>query len=62
MLILGRREGEIIRIGDEIIITVASIRGNYVRLAIEAPKSLGIYRQEIYERMRLEQQAREGKK
>ena len=49
MLVLTRRLGEEIRVGDDIRIKVASIRGSRVRIAIEAPKGLSIQRQEIRE-------------
>jgi carbon storage regulator len=52
MLILTRKLGERITIGDDISITLLEIRGSQVRLGIEAPKGIGIYRQEIYERIR----------
>lgn len=47
MLILSRKANESIIIGDNIRITVSSIRGRYVRLGIEAPGDVGIYREEI---------------
>ena len=54
MLILTRRLGEGITIGDDIIITLLEIRGSQVKLGIEAPKSICVHRQEIYERIRVE--------
>ena len=50
MLVLTRKENEAIMIGDDIQIMVTSIRGNSVALGIEAPKSVKIYRWEIYEK------------
>lgn len=47
MLILTRRAGEVIRIGDEIAITVMRIKGNQVRIGIDAPKSLPVRRDEL---------------
>jgi carbon storage regulator len=47
MLILSRKSNESIIIGDNIRITVSSIRGRYVRLGIEAPAEVGIYREEL---------------
>jgi len=52
MLILTRKLGERITIGDDISVTVLEIKGSQVRLGIEAPKGIGVYRQEIYERIR----------
>ena len=49
MLVLSRKQNESIRIGDEIVITVVDIRGDKVRLGIEAPKDVGVHRQEVYE-------------
>lgn len=48
MLVLSRKVGEAIAIGDKISITVVEVKGNQVRLGIEAPQDLRIYRQEIY--------------
>ena len=52
MLILTRKLGERITIGDNIVITLLEIAGSQVRLGIEAPKGISIHRQEIYERIR----------
>jgi carbon storage regulator len=49
MLVLSRKREESIRIGDEIVITIVDIRGDKVRLGIEAPKDVGVHRQEVYE-------------
>ncbi|QEY73247.1 carbon storage regulator CsrA [Pseudomonas denitrificans (nom. rej.)] len=51
MLILSRRPGETIRIGDDIEVTVLSIVGNQVRIGVKAPRSLDVHRQEVYERI-----------
>lgn len=48
MLILSRKIGESIRIGDDIAISVIDIRGNQVRLGIEAPRNVVVHRQEVY--------------
>jgi carbon storage regulator len=56
VLILMRRTGETIMIGDEVTVTVLGIKGNQVRLLINAPKSVAVYREEIYERIKPEQQ------
>nr|PZN31997.1 MAG: carbon storage regulator [Actinomycetota bacterium] len=51
MLILTRREGESIRIGHDIVITVVEIRGNQVRLGVEAPRSIQVHRAEVYDQV-----------
>lgn len=54
MLILTRKLGERITIGDDIVISLIEIKGSQVKLGIEAPKSVSIHRQEIYERIKAE--------
>lgn len=54
MLVLTRKSDEGVRIGEDIRITVVEIKGNQVRLGIEAPASVPIHRNEIYERVRRE--------
>jgi len=54
MLILTRKLGERITIGNDITITLLEIKGSQVKLGIEAPQSISIHRQEIYERIRKE--------
>lgn len=56
MLILTRRVGETVMIGDEITFTVLGVKGNQVRVGINAPKSVAVHREEIYERIKREQQ------
>jgi len=51
MLILTRRPGEVIRIGDDISITILSVNGLQVRLGIDAPESVQVHREEIYQRI-----------
>lgn len=51
MLILTRRVGETIRINDDISVTVLGVKGNQVRLGIEAPAGVSVHRQEIFERI-----------
>lgn len=53
MLVLTRNTGESIRIGDDIEISVAEVRGGSVRLSIKAPRDVRIYREEVYQRVAL---------
>jgi carbon storage regulator len=62
MLILTRRTGEAVMIGDEITVTVLGIRGNQVRLGVGAPKHVQVHREEIYERIRQEAEMTERRK
>jgi carbon storage regulator len=55
MLIITRKVGETFIIGDEVKITVCSVRNGQVRLGIEAPKSVSIHRKEVYERIQKEE-------
>jgi carbon storage regulator len=52
VLILTRRIGETLNIGDDIQVTVLGIKGNQIRLGINAPKDVPVHREEIYERIR----------
>jgi carbon storage regulator len=52
MLILTRRVGESLVIGQNIVVTVVGIRGSQVRIGIEAPRATAVYREELYERLR----------
>ena len=52
MLILTRRPEEVIRVGEEITVTLLGIRGNQVRLGIDAPRTIPVHRQELYDRIR----------
>lgn len=54
MLILTRRVSESLMIGDDINVTVLGVRGNQVRLGVNAPKDIAVHRQEIYDRIRQE--------
>lgn len=54
MLILARKKGESIQIGNEIEIKILSIQGDQVKIGIEAPKTVEVYRKEIYEQIQEE--------
>lgn len=56
MLILTRRVGETVMIGDEVTVTVLGVKGNQVRVGINAPKAVAVHREEIYQRIKREQQ------
>jgi len=60
MLILTRRVGEALKIGDNIDITILSIKGNQVRIGINAPKDVPVHREEIYSRIREDSQQPEA--
>ena len=60
MLILTRRVGETVMIGDDVTITVLGVKGNQVRVGINAPKHVAVHREEIYERIKREQQGGGG--
>lgn len=56
MLILTRRVGETVMIGDEVSVTVLGVKGNQVRLGVNAPKEVAVHREEIYERIKREKE------
>jgi carbon storage regulator len=54
MLILSRRPGESVKIGDEVTVTVLSVKGGQVRLGFSAPPNVAVHREEVYERIKAE--------
>ena len=60
MLILTRRAGETVMVGSDITITVLGVKGNQVRIGINAPKDVAVHREEIYERIQSEKSAQEA--
>ena len=59
MLILTRRVGETVMIGDEVTVTVLGVKGNQVRMGINAPRTVAVHREEIFERIKHEGQESE---
>ena len=55
MLILTRRVGETVVIGDDVTVTVLGVKGNQVRLGVNAPREVAVHREEIFERIKREQ-------
>ena len=51
MLILTRRVGETLMVGDEVTVTVLGVKGNQVRIGVNAPRDVAVHREEIYQRI-----------
>jgi carbon storage regulator len=60
MLILTRRVGETVMIGNEVTVTVLGVKGNQVRIGVNAPKDVAVHREEIYERIKREEEQDSG--
>ncbi len=56
MLILTRRVGETLMVGDEVTVTVLGVKGNQVRIGVNAPKDVAVHREEIYDRIKREKE------
>ncbi|NCP64023.1 MAG: carbon storage regulator CsrA [Paraglaciecola sp.] len=60
MLILTRRVGETLMVGDDVTVTVLGVKGNQVRIGVNAPKEVSVHREEIYMRIQAEKNGQSG--
>ena len=60
MLILTRRVGETLMVGDDVTVTVLGVKGNQVRIGVNAPRNVAVHREEIYDRIKHEQVQKNG--
>ena len=60
MLILTRRVGETLMIGDEVTVTILGVKGNQVRIGVNAPRDVAVHREEIFDRIKNEQDQQNG--
>ncbi|MBB3047166.1 carbon storage regulator [Litorivivens lipolytica] len=60
MLILTRRIGETLMVGDEVTVTILGVKGNQVRVGVTAPRDVAVHRQEVYEKIQKESEVEES--